>query len=65
MRPSRIVVVLLLLLLIAGCSPGSSPDHSDSEPAPEEIGLVEVVDQANEVNRQLEQRYADMESMIP
>ena len=65
MMTKQAVAALVLVSVLAGCSGGSSPDPAGPEPAPETIRLTETVDRAQDVSDQLDQRQAEMESMLP
>jgi hypothetical protein len=60
----RIAVVLLLGGVLAGCSGGSSPDPTPP-PATDEVRIGEMVQRAGDVADGLEQRQADLESLLP
>jgi hypothetical protein len=66
MRFKRVVVTVILATSLGGCSGGSSPEPDIPVPADEPSGLpTQVIQDAQNVADQLEQRYVDMESMVP
>jgi len=65
MMIKQAVAALTLVGALAGCSGGSSPDPAVPDPAGETIRLTETVGRVQDVADQLEQRQAEMESMLP
>lgn len=66
MRVRRTFAVTAIVLSIAGCSGSSSPDPVSETTAPVPAGLpTEVVQDARDVAADLEQRQAELESMVP
>jgi hypothetical protein len=67
MRPRRtLAAVLAALCLALGACATAGPAPTTAPPAGDQsVSPAAVLDQAREVSSQLEQRQADLESMIP
>jgi hypothetical protein len=65
-RARRAVTTVLLVMSLASCSGGGS-DPDPAAPGPEEPRTLQgqVLQDAQDVADQLEQRQADLESMVP
>lgn len=62
----RSLAALIAALFLAGCTGSTPPDPASPPPAQEPSGLpTQVVGDARDVADGLEQRYQDMESMVP
>ena len=62
----HVAAAAVLATVLGGCAGGSSPDPAAPVPDDEPSGLpTQVVQDAQDVADQLEQRYVDMESMVP
>jgi hypothetical protein len=65
MTPKRSLAAAMLCVLLAGCG-GSGPSEPALPSTDEAKSLpIQVLDDARDVAGQIDQRQADMESMIP
>jgi PBP1b-binding outer membrane lipoprotein LpoB len=64
-KPTRVVAATVLACVLSACSGGNTPDPA--APASEEPRTLQgrVLQDAQDVANQLEQRQADLESMVP